>query len=286
MLNYTHPEVLVNTQWVADHLSDPNIRLVEGDVGSQAYDAGHIPGAIFWNLFNDLMHPDGHINLNPAAMEGLLTRSGIANDTTVIAYGEHPVVGGWIFWLLKLFGHRDVRVLNGGRRKWIAEGRPLTAKQPIVTPTQYRVQKPDARLRALYEDVRESIGRTDRVLVDVRSLQEYSGEWFFDKPPEGTERAGHIPSAMHVYYELALNDDGTFKTKEELQALYDDKGITADKEAIAYCAIGARSGHTWFVLKYLLGYPHVQNYDGSWNEWSRLPDTAIEKSSYPHLGLL
>ncbi len=155
-----------------------------------------------------------------------------------------------------------------------------------MTPTQYRVQKPDARLRALYEDVRESIGRKDRVLVDVRSLQEYSGEWFFDKPPQGTERAGHIPSAMHVYYELALNEDGTFKPKEELQALYHDKGITADKEAIAYCAVRARSGHTWFVLKYLLGYPHVRNYDGSWNEWSRLPDTAIEKSSHPHLGLL
>ncbi|MBW4687001.1 MAG: sulfurtransferase [Komarekiella atlantica HA4396-MV6] len=277
MFSYAHPEVIVDTQWVADHLSDPKVRLVEGDLGSQAYNVGHISGAVLWNFFTDIMLADGHTNFDPDAWERLLERSGIANDTTVIVYGDIPATGGWIFWLLKVLGHQNVRVLNGGRRKWIAEGRPLTTEQPIVTATQYRVQNPDARLRALHKDVRESIGRTDRVLVDVRSPQEYNGEWFYNKPPEGTERTGHIPSATHVYYELALNDDGTFKPINELQALYGSKDITAGKEVITYCAVGARSGHTWFVLKYLLGYPHVRNYDGSWNEWSRFPDTPIEK---------
>jgi thiosulfate/3-mercaptopyruvate sulfurtransferase len=277
MINYAHPEVIVDTQWVADHLSDPNIRLIEVDPAPHAYEAGHIKGAVFWNAIADLMVLDGYNNFDPPAFEALLARSGITNDTTVIAYSDIPAGGAWIFWLLKVFGHRDVRVLNGGRRKWIAEERPLTT-QSIVTPTQYRIQKPDASLRALHEDVRESIKRTDRVLVDVRTPQEYSGEWFYAKPPEGDERTGHIPGAVHIYYEQALNDDGTFKSIEELQALYSGKGITPDKEAIAYCAVGARSGHTWFVLKYLLGYPHVRNYDGSWNEWSRLPDALIEKS--------
>lgn len=277
MFSYAHPEVIVDTQWVAEHLSDPKVRLVEGDLGSQAYNVGHIPGAVFWNFFTDIMLADGHTNFDTDSWERLLERSGIANDTIVIVYGDLPATGGWIFWLLKVLGHQDVRVLNGGRRKWIAEGRPLTNEQLIVTPTQYRVQNLDPGLRALHKDVRESIGRTDRVLVDVRSPQEYNGEWFYNKPPEGTERTGHIPSATHVYYELALNDDGTFKPITELQALYGGKDITADKEVITYCAVGARSGHTWFVLKYLLGYPHVRNYDGSWNEWSRLPNTPIEK---------
>ncbi|MBD6615182.1 sulfurtransferase [Komarekiella sp. 'clone 1'] len=277
MFSYVHPEVIVDTQWIADHLSDPKVRLVEGDLSSQLYNVGHIPGAVFWNLFTDIMRPDGQINFDTDVWERLLERSGIANDTTVIVYGDLPATGAWIFWLLKVLGHQDVRVLNGGRRKWIAEGRPLTTEQPIVTPTQYRVQNPDASLRAPHKDVLESIKRTDRVLVDVRSPQEYSGEWFYNKPPEATERTGHIPSATHVYYELALNDDGTFKPINELQALYGGKDITADKEVITYCAVGARSGHTWFVLKYLLGYPHVRNYDGSWNEWSQLPDTPIEK---------
>lgn len=277
MSNYLHPKVLVNTQWVADHLSDPNLRLIEGHITPQAYNTGHIPGAVFWNVFTDLMLPNSQINFAPTALENLLSRSGITKDTTAIAYGDEPAVGACLFWLLKVFGHQDVRVLNGGRRKWIAEERPLTIDQPIVTPTQYCVQNLDISLRALHEDVRKSIGRTDCMLVDVRSPQEYNGEWFATKPPEGNERTGHIPSAVHVNYQLALNDDSTFKPLEELQAIYSSKGITADKEVITYCAIGGRSAHTWFVLKYLLGYQHVRNYDGSWNEWSKLPNTLIEK---------
>lgn len=273
---YAHPEALVDTQWVVAHLSDPKVRLVEADMTPQVYEAGHIPGAVFWNA-TDLLLSDQRTNFDPVAMEGLLARSGITNDTTVIAYGDHPAAGAWIFWLLKVFGHHDVRVLNGGRQKWIAEGRPLTTEPPIITPSIYHAQPPDVSLRAEREYVQESIGQTGRVLVDVRMAQEYNGEWFFTGPPEGTERAGHIPGAVHIDCELALNDDGTFKPIDALESLYKGKGITPDKEAIAYCAIGGRSGHTWFVLKYLLGYPKVRNYDGSWNEWSRHPAMPIEK---------
>lgn len=277
MSQHAHPEVLVDTQWVFDHLNNPNVRLIEADMSPEIYNAGHIPSAVFWNVSADLLLPDYRINFDIPALEELLSRSGISKDITVIAYGDFPATGAWLFWLLKVFGHRDVRVFNGGRQKWIAEGRPLTTQQPNIVPTHYHAQSPDANLRAFCDDVRESIGRADRVLVDVRSPQEYKGEWFFTKPPEQTERAGHIPGAVHVSYELTLNEDGTFKPIEELQALYSSKGITPDKEAIAYCAIGGRSGHTWFVLKYLLGYPNVRNYDGSWNEWSRLSHMPIEE---------
>jgi thiosulfate/3-mercaptopyruvate sulfurtransferase len=272
---YAHPEVLVDTQWVADHLNDPNVRLVEVDMSPQTYNAGHIPGAVFWNGFTDLLLPEQRINLDTTALEKLLARSGIANDTTVVTYGSHPAAGGWLFWFLKVFGHRDVRVLNGSRQKWMAQGRPLTTEPTIVTPTDYHTQALDSSLRALREYVYESIDRADRVLVDVRTPQEYRGEWFMVQPPKGRERAGHIPRAVHVGYELAHNDDGTFKPVDALQSLYTGKGITPDQEVITYCAVGARSGHIWFVLKYLLGYPNVRNYDGSWNEWSQLPDMAI-----------
>lgn len=179
--NYAHPEVIVDTQWLADHLHDPNIRVVELDMTSQAYDANHIPGAVFWN-FADFTFPDLRINFDVSNFEQLLVRSGITNDSTVITYGDYPATGGWLFWLFKVFGHQDVRVLNGGRRKWIAEALPLTDTKPIITPTQYRAQIPDIHLRAFSEDVRESIGKKDRVLVDVRSHQEYNGELFMIKP--------------------------------------------------------------------------------------------------------
>lgn len=170
------------------------------------------------------------------------------------------------------------RLLNGGCKKWQMEGRPIiTTEPPIITPTSYRAKTADVSLRVLREEVLESIKRTDRVLVDVRTPQEYSGELFMLKPPEGSQRTGHIPGVAHVNYDLVLNDDGSFKSVEELQAIYEDKGITPDKEIIPYCAVGARSGHTWFVLKYLLGYPNVRNYDGLWHEWSQFPDMPVEK---------
>ncbi len=173
-------------------------------------------------------------------------------------------------------GHRDVRVMNGGRKKWISEGRPLVTEIPTIKTTTYTAQEPDSNIRALREQVQGAIGNLDRVLVDVRTPQEYCGELFTMKPPEGTQRAGHIPGAVHIFYELALNEDETFKSAQELYALYSSKGIIPDKEVITYCAIGARSAHTWFVLKYLLGYENVRNYDASWNEWGSLSDTPVE----------
>jgi thiosulfate/3-mercaptopyruvate sulfurtransferase len=236
MSQYAHPEVLVDTQWLMEHLDDSNVRVVEVDMSPEPYKDAHIPGAVFWNIFTDLLKPDLSINLDSVAIEKLLSHSGISNDTTVVAYGSYPGTGAWIFWLLKVFGHDNVHVLNGGHQKWVAEGRPL----------------------------------------DVRTAQEYDGEIFMMEPPKEKERGGHIPGAVHIEHIQTLNEDGTFKSFEELQALYHSKGITPDKEVFPYCAIGGRSAYTWFVLKYLLGYPKVRNYDGSWNEWSRLPNSVIE----------
>lgn len=268
MSQYADPSVLVDTQWLEEHLNDPNVRVIAAEVNPQLYNDAHIPGAVFWSL-TDLLLPDFRTNFDPASLEKLVSRSGISNDTTVIAYGSYPGTSGWIFWLLKVFGHDFVRVLNGGYQKWMAENRPVTTELPIVTPTDYRAQVPNPSLRVSFQEVQASVDRSDCVLLDVRTPQEYTGEWFFDQPPQGTQRAGHIPGAVHIDHLLTLNQDGTFKSIDELQALYSSKGITADKEIFPYCAIGGRSGYTWFVLKYLLGYPNVRNYDGSWNEWSR-----------------
>ncbi|MBE7382625.1 MAG: sulfurtransferase [Leptolyngbya sp. SIO1E4] len=277
MADYAHPEVLVDTQWLADHLNDANIRVVEVDVSSDFYENAHIPGAVFWNIYTDLLLPDLRINFDPVAMEKLLSRSGITHETTVIAYGSYPGTGGWIFWLLKFFGHLDVRVLNGGYQKWRAERRPVIPDLSTFAPTPYAVKSLDASLRVMQAEVQASLDRPEQTVVDVRTIQEYRGEHFLMKPPEGLERAGHIPGSIHVEHTLTLNEDGTFKSFDELQALYCSRGITPEKTVFPYCAIGGRSGYTWFVLKYLLGYPNVRNYDGSWNEWGRLAKVPIEK---------
>jgi thiosulfate/3-mercaptopyruvate sulfurtransferase len=277
MLEYAHPSVLVDTQWLENHLYNPNLRIIEVDISPKPYKNAHIPGAVFWQIFTDLLLPDLKINFDAIAFKKLMSRSGITNDTTVIAYGSYPGTGAWIFWLLKVFGHEDVRVLNGGYQKWKLENRPLATKLSAFPETNYHVKTPDPSLRVLHPEVYSSIGRGDRLLLDVRTLQEYSGEYFFDQPPKAGERTGHIPGAAHLEHTLTLNEDGTFKSFNELKNLYTSKGITADKEVFPYCAIGGRSGYTWFVLKYLLGYPNVRNYDGSWNEWSRLVDIPIER---------
>ena len=282
-MNYAHPEVLVDTQWVAEHLSDRaadtecdrKVRIIEADIDMTGYNSGHIPGAIFWNGLTTIMHRDYRFNFDSSAFSELVARSGIANDTTVIIYSNHTAGAHCAFWFLKVFGHKDVRVMNGGGKKWLAEKRPVSTEIPTITPTVYTVKNLDTSIRALPEQVKAAIN-TDSILLDVRTAQEYCGELFMMNPPEKTERAGHIPSAVHLFYESALNEDDTFKSAEELYALYHSKGITLDKEVITYCAVGARSSHTLFVLKYLLGYENVRNYDGSWNEWSRLPDASVE----------
>jgi len=278
MTDYASPQVLVDTQWLAEHLNDPQVRILEVDMSPEAHLNAHIPGAVFWNTFTDVLQSNLQINLEATALAALLSRSGITPETTVIAYGSYPGTGGFIFWLLKLFGHADVRVLNGGHQKWMAEGRPVAESLSAFQSTQYTMQQsPNNTMRVSAEEIQASLQHAEKIVLDVRTLPEYKGEQFLMKPPEGEERAGHITGAIHLEHLLTLNEDGTFKSFDQLAALYASKGITPDKEIFPYCAIGARAGYVWFVLKYLLGYPKVRNYDGSWNEWSRLPDAAIER---------
>jgi thiosulfate/3-mercaptopyruvate sulfurtransferase len=277
---YAHPEALVETQWVAEHLDDPGIRLVEVDVDTTAYSSGHIPGAVGWNWKRDTQQPIRRDIPDRESMELLLSRSGIANDTTVILYGDN---NNWFatfaFWLLKMYGHSDVRMMNGGRKKWIDEGRRLVAVLPELTPTSYRAKGPDMSLRALRDAVHASLGHAGSALVDVRAPKEYSGELLAPEnlPQEGAQRGGHIPGAANIPWGQAVCEDGTFKSPAELTALYRDQGITPDKAIITYCRIGERSSHTWFVLSYLLGYPQVRNYDGSWTEWGSLVGAPVER---------
>ena len=277
MSEYAHPEFLVDTQWLAENLNNPNVRIVEVDQNSEVYKDAHLPGAVFWNIFTDLLQPNLRVNFELTAWEKLLSNSGITPETTVVAYGSYPGVGAWIFWLLNVFGHKNVRVLNGGYQKWKAEGYPIAKALSTYPKTQYNLRNFDNSLRAFTEDVQAFMGKKDCILLDVRSVEEYRGEWFLNRPPKGTERAGHIPGAVHLEHLLVFQEDGTFKSMDQLQTLYKSQGITADQNIIPYCAIGGRSGCIWFVLKYLLGYPNVRNYDGSWNEWSRIPKIVIEK---------
>lgn len=277
MLNYSYPESLIDTQWLTEHLNDPSVRVIKANMNPEACKDAHIPGAVFWNIFSDLMKPDLSLNLDSKAISELLSRSGILPETTVVAYGSNPATGGLIFWFLKRFGHERVYVLNGGYQKWIAESRPLTSDLTSFKPTQYTASSSSDRdYRILLSEVQDALNRSDVVMLDVRTPSEYSGDVFIDKPPKGDERAGHIPGAVNLEHTLVLKEDGAFKSAEELYNLCVQRGITKDKEIIPYCAIGGRSGFIWFVLKYLLGYPNARNYDGSWNEWSRLPNLSIE----------
>jgi thiosulfate/3-mercaptopyruvate sulfurtransferase len=277
---YVHPEVLVETQWVADHFNDREVRLVEVDVDTSAYDSGHIPGAVGWNWKKDTQQLIRRDIPDRAGLEELLGRSGISNKTTVILYGDN---NNWFatfaFWLLKLYGHADARIMNGGRKKWLDEGRPLTTEAPTLARAKYRASDPEPSLRAVRGYVEASVGQPGRAFVDVRSPKEYSGELLAPEnlPQEGAQRGGHIPGARNIPWGQAVREDGAFKSAAELEALYGGQGITPDKEVIAYCRIGERSSHTWYVLKYLLGYPNVRNYDGSWTEWGSLVGSAIEK---------
>jgi thiosulfate/3-mercaptopyruvate sulfurtransferase len=276
MAGYAHTETLVDTQYAAAHAHDPNVRLVECDGNRKSYDAGHVEGAVFWNAYTDILRQDLRVEASPDAAAKLFARSGIANDTCVIIYSSSASAAALAFWYLKLFRHHDVRIIDGGRRKWASEQRPFTSEIPAIQPATYTPMEPDANIRALRADVEHSIGRGDHAFVDTRRSEEYSGKWFSSKPPEAGERGGHIAGAAHINFESALNPDGTFKSRDELRALYAAHGVTPDKEVTTYCTLGWRAGHTWFVLKYLLGYPHVKNYDASWNEWGRAEDTPIE----------
>jgi thiosulfate/3-mercaptopyruvate sulfurtransferase len=280
MADYKHPEVLVSTEWAAQHLSDPKVRLVEVDVDTTAYDQGHVPGAVGWNWQSQLQDNIRRDLIDKKALEALLGKSGISNDTTIILYGDNNNwFAAYALWQLKYYGHKDVRLINGGRKKWVEEKRPLTTEAAKVAPASYRVAGVDESLRARKEEVFAFVEKKKTgQLVDVRSVDEFTGKII--APPgmsETAQRAGHIPGAANIPWAQAANEDGTFKSADALKALYQGKGVTGADEVIAYCRIGERSSHTWFVLKYLLGYDNVKNYDGSWTEWGNLIGAPIEK---------
>ena len=270
---------LVTTDWVAQHLADPAIRIVEVDVDTKAYSEGHVPNAVGWAWDTQLCDTLRRDIIPKAKFEKLLGDSGISNATTVILYGDNNNwFAAWAFWQLKVYGHKDVRLMNGGRKKWIAEGRELSTDTPNVNAAAYKANEPDYSIRAFLPDVMKASAERAAQLVDVRSPQEYSGEILAPPGlPETCQRGGHIPGAKSIPWGKACNDDGTFKSVEELRALYGQSGITGTQPVIAYCRIGERSSHTWFVLKYLLGYSNVKNYDGSWTEWGNLVAAPIEK---------
>jgi thiosulfate/3-mercaptopyruvate sulfurtransferase len=278
MSEYKHPEVLVTTEWVAQNLSAPNTRLVEVDVDTTAYDQGHIPGAVGWNWQTQLQDNIKRDLIDRATLEKLLGESGISNDTTILLYGDNNNwFAAYAFWQLKYYGHQNVKLINGGRKKWLEEKRALTKDASQVAQTTYRVSRTDESVRAFKEDVLAiAQGKKRGQLVDVRSVDEFTGKII--APPGMTEtaqRAGHIPAAANIPWAQAANEDGTFKSADALAALYQGKGVTGSDEVIAYCRIGERSSHTWFVLKYLLGYNNVRNYDGSWTEWGNLIGSPI-----------
>lgn len=279
MTTYAKPEAIISTEVVAQQLGNPNLRVVEVDADTTAYDQGHIPGAVGWNWTTQLCDTLVRDIIPREALENLLGSSGISNDTTIILYGDsNNWFAAWAFWQLKLYGHKDVRLMNGGRKKWIEEGRALTTEQPHVWATTYTAGEPDFSLRAFLPDVRDALVRNGTSLVDVRSPQEYSGEVLAPVGmPETCQRGGHIPGAKNIPWAKACNDDGTFKSVDELRSIYESMGVTPNKPVITYCRIGERSAHTWFALTYLLGYPQTRNYDGSWTEWGNLVGAPVEK---------
>jgi thiosulfate/3-mercaptopyruvate sulfurtransferase len=277
---YVHPEILVETAWVAEHLKDPGIRIVESNEDPLLYAMGHIPGSVRVDWFTTLQDPIRRDFLNKTEFEGLCSSLGISNDTTVIFYGDKS---NWFavyaLWLFQYYGHLQVKVMNGGRVKWELEARSLTKEIPHYPNAHYTAKEPDLSIRAFREDVFNQSSQR-KPLVDVRSPKEYSGELISmpNYPQEGAQRGGHIPGAVNIPWSQAVNEaDSTFKSFEQLKSIYEGHGVTADKEIVAYCRIGERSSHTWFVLKYLLGYPKVKNYDGSWTEWGNLVGAPIEK---------
>jgi len=280
MADYAHPESLVSTDWVADHGSDANVRLVEVDVDTSAYDSGHIAGAVGWNWQSQLQTTLSRDLVSKEGMESLLGSAGIDTTTTVILYGDNNNwFAAWAFWQMKYYGHGDVKLMNGGRAKWDAEGKPLTTDAVSHAAKSYTAKAPDESIRAYRDQVLSKVNAASISLVDVRAPAEYAGELLAPEnlPQEGAQRGGHIPSAANVPWGQAVAEDGTFKSADDLQALYGGKGIDGSKETIAYCRIGERSSHTWFVLTQLLGHNNVRNYDGSWTEWGSIVGAPIEK---------
>jgi thiosulfate/3-mercaptopyruvate sulfurtransferase len=277
---YVHPEVLVETSWVADHLNDASMRLIEADEDVLLYEIGHLPGAVKLDWHVDVQDPIDRDFVDQQGFENLMSRWGISNDTTIVLYGDkNNWYACYSFWLFTMYGHKNMKIMNGGRQKWENEGRQLTKEVPHFEPTTYHAQPMDESIRAFRDDVLIGLKDLNRRLIDVRSPQEYTGELLHmvNYPQEGAQRGGHIPTAKSIPWATAANPDGTFKPAVELRQIYEGKDILRDKDVVTYCRIGERSAHTWFVLTYLLGYPRVRNYDGSWTEWGNLVKAPIEK---------
>jgi thiosulfate/3-mercaptopyruvate sulfurtransferase len=277
--SYANSEALVSTEWLAEHLGEPRFRLIEVDVNPAAYAGGHIEGAVGWDWKKDLQDQTVRDLVSREALEKRLGESGVTPETTILIYGDNNNwFAAYAYWTLKYYGHDDVKLVNGGRVKWEAEGRPYTTEEPEVEETEYKFSgEPREDLRAYRDQVQHSIGRAG--LVDVRSPGEFSGQLLAPEnlPQEGAQRGGHIPTAVNVPWATAVREDGTFKSAEDLRDIYGGKGLSPETEVIAYCRIGERSAHTWFVLRELLGYPDVRNYDGSWTEWGSAIRAPIEK---------
>ncbi|OZC03811.1 sulfurtransferase [Rubricoccus marinus] len=281
MSDYAHPDVLVSTDWVSHHLADTaNVRVIESNEDILLYATGHLHNAVHVDWTNDLQDPDVRDYISTKQFERLCSRLGIHEDTTVVFYGDKS--NWWAcyaFWTFKMFGHKDCRIMDGGRAKWVAEGRVMTTDVPTFESADYDASEPDTSIRAFRDDVMNHM-KDGGQMVDVRSPQEYIGEvtHMAGYPQEGALRGGHIPGASNVPWSRAAGEDGTFKSRDELEAIYlEEQGLNPKEDMIAYCRIGERSSHTWFVLKYLLGFENVRNYDGSWTEWGNLVGAPIEK---------
>ena len=281
MGDYAHPEILVSTDWVAKNTANPSVRVVEVDVDKTSYGEGHIKNAIGWAWDSQLCDTVRRDIIPKDQFERLMSQSGIGKDTTVVLYGDNNNwFAAWALWQLKIYGHADVRLMNGGRKKWVAEGRELTAEVPTFPTTPYQALAADNSIRTFLPKVMEAVELSQVELVDVRSPAEFTGE-ILSPPglPETCQRGGHIPGASNIPWAQACNEDGTFKSYDDLKALYERAGISGTKPVIAYCRIGERSSHSWFVLRYLLGLKNVTNYDGSWTEWGNLVGAPIERGA-------
>jgi thiosulfate/3-mercaptopyruvate sulfurtransferase len=277
-------EVLVTTDWVAEHINDPNVVVAEVDENTDLYDEGHIAGAVALHWKAEMQQQVVRDVIPREEFEALLASKGIGNDTTVVVYGDkNNWFAAYAYWYMKLYGHQDVRIMDGGRQKWIDEDRPLTTEPASPVAQSYSAKPIDNSIRMRREEVLAVVRGNGHKLVDVRSPQEYSGELIAmpGYEQEGAQRGGHIPSASSIPWAQAVREDGTFKSADELRQLYEPKGVTSDGPVTAYCRIGERSSHTWFVLRELLGYPDVRNYDGSWTEWGNLVDVPIVKGPNP-----
>jgi len=281
MAEYAHPEVLVDTNWVKNFLGDTKVRVAEVDYDPTAnYNLGHVPGSVLIDWKKDINDPVTRDLLTKEALEQLLGRLGISNDTKIVLYGDfNNWFAAFAFWVFKYYGVENVHIMNGGRKKWLEQDLPVTKDVPTYAPATFAAKPADETLRVYLDYVRQAIRMNDKVLVDVRGPKEFTGEILAppEYPTEHAQRGGHIPGAKNIPWGQAVREDGTFKSADELAALYQGHGVTPDREVVTYCRIGERSSHSWFVLKYLLGYPNVKNYDGSWTEWGNIVRTPIEK---------